>query len=223
MSISGLQGAARTVLSVRDPGAHSGFATTSGTSSSSREDPTEKKKKLEEKIVKLLEEKRDQFKDVVFDDEPISMRELRAIIRKMKPGKAPGPDEITTDFVKHLDKEGLEKLRELVNKWWIDKIPPDKATTARVVSLYKKGNPELQENYRPISLLNTYYKIIAGAVQRRLAKALDKLLTKTQFGFREKRSTVDAIFIARRIQELAERRGDTGLMLLLDWEKAFDK
>ena len=46
---------------------------------------------------------------------------------------------------------------------------------------------------------------------------------KTQYGFRKGRSTVDAVFIARRIQEHAERTGRTGLMLLLDWEKAFDK
>ena len=60
-------------------------------------------------------------------------------------------------------------------------------------------------------------------MQRRLASALDKLIMKTQFGFRSGRSTVDALFIARRLQEYAERRGQKGLMLLLDWEKAFDK
>ena len=46
---------------------------------------------------------------------------------------------------------------------------------------------------------------------------------KTQYGFRGQRSTIDAIFITRRLQEYAERRGNKGLMLLLDWEKAFDK
>ena len=46
---------------------------------------------------------------------------------------------------------------------------------------------------------------------------------KTQYGFRGNRSTVDALFIARRIQEYAEQADQTGLMLLLDWEKALDK
>ena len=40
------------------------------------------------------------------------------------------------------------------------KIPKD-IMLARVVSLYKKGDPEKQENYRPISLLSSFYKIFA--------------------------------------------------------------
>ena len=78
-------------------------------------------------------------------------------------------------------------------------------TLARGISLYKKGDPDKHENYRPISLLNTFYKIIAAGVQRRLAKGLDKYIMKTQFGFRGEKGTVDALFIAMRSQEYAER------------------
>jgi hypothetical protein len=46
---------------------------------------------------------------------------------------------------------------------------------------------------------------------------------KTQYGFRKKKSTTHAMFIARRIQEYAERAGLPGTMIFLDWEKAFDK
>ena len=82
---------------------------------------------------------------------------------------------------------------------------PDTLTLARVVSLYKKGDPEIQENYRPISLLNTFYKIIAAAIQRRLAKTLDSKLMNTQYGFRKDRSTKDALFVGKRMMEYAER------------------
>ena len=88
----------------------------------------------------------------------------------------------------------------MLNEWWTSKRIPKKLTLARVVSLYKKGNPDLQENYRPISLLNTYYKIFAACLQNRLAEALDSKLMKTQYGFRGNRSTIDAIFITRRLQ-----------------------
>ena len=148
---------------------------------------------------------------------------MKAIRNKFKRGKTPGPDDMTTDEIKDLDDSALEILRKCINEEWETGDIPDEATTARVVSLHKKGNPDKQENYRPISLLNTCYKIIAAVMQRRLAKALDKYIMKTQFGFRSKRSTIDALFIARRLQEHAERRGNKGLMLLLDWEKAFDK
>ena len=87
----------------------------------------------------------------------------------------------------------------------------------------QKRDPEKQENYRPISLLNTFYKIIAAAMPRRLASSLDHLLMKTQYGFRKNKSTINALFVAKRMQEYAERAGHQGMMILLDWEKAFDK
>lgn len=110
----------------------------------------------------------------------------------------------------------------IANLWKEQKVP-DSITLARVVSLYKTGDPEKQENYRPISLLNTFYKIIAAALQRRLAGTLDHLLMKTQYGFRQHRSTIDALFVAKRLQEYAERTGQPGMMILPAWEKACDK
>ena len=69
----------------------------------------------------------------------------------------------------------------LTNKWWNEERVPEQVTEARVVSLYKKGDPDQQENYRPISLLNASYKILAAMVQSMLAKTLDKYTSKTQF------------------------------------------
>ena len=114
-------------------------------------------------------------------------------------------------------------MLDILNEWWENRKLPDEAKITKVVSLYKKGSPDKQEKYRPISLLNTFYKIIAAVIQRRLASALDNKLMKTQYGFRKIKSTIAAVFIARRIQELAERKGSSNMMLLLDWEKAFDK
>ena len=98
---------------------------------------------------------------------------MREIVKKMKNGIAPGPDEITVDILKGMNDENLDVIRQLINQWWTEQTIPEDLTLAKVVSLYKKGNPEIQENYRPVSLLNTYYKLIVAGIQRRLAKALD--------------------------------------------------
>ena len=63
---------------------------------------------------------------------------------------------------------------------------------------------------------------MAAAIQRRLAGTLDDKLN-TQFGFGKNRSTADALFDAKRMMECAEITGQKGLMMLLGWEKAFDK
>ena len=46
---------------------------------------------------------------------------------------------------------------------------------------------------------------------------------ETQFGFRKKKSTAQALFITRRLQDIAEESGSALVLLFLDWEKAFDK
>jgi len=73
-------------------------------------------------------------------------------------------------------------------------------------------------------VLSIAYKILASMLKQRLLDAgVEQRLWRTQFGFRKKRSTADAIHIARRRIELAcaQRQGQVSL-LALDWRKAFD-
>ena len=67
------------------------------------------------------------------------------------------------------------------------------------------------------------YKIFTAVLVNRISQALDTQLHETQYGFRKKRSTAHAIYLLRRIVDLGERSGNKIHMVLLDWEKAFDK
>ncbi len=78
-------------------------------------------------------------------------------------------------------------------------------------------------NYRPIATLNCLHKIYAAIIQKRIVKAIDVHIQKTQYGFRCSRSTSQAIYLARRIQYIAEAPGDNIILVFLDWEKPFDK
>ena len=110
-----------------------------------------------------------------------------------------------------------------MNSWWTKEKIDKEALQARVVHLYKKGNTSDMANYRPISLLNTLYKIFASIIQNGLASGIDKHMLNTQYGFRKARSTQHAIHIIRRILEAGESTTNKLLLVLLDWEKAFDK
>ena len=94
---------------------------------------------------------------------------------------------------------------------------------ARVVLIFKKGDTSLCENYRPISLLNSLYKIFARIMCVRIQSVIDPHFPPTQFGFRPGRSTADALHCCRRILTQARSTRDPTLCALLDWEKAFDK
>ena len=70
----------------------------------------------------------------------------------------------------------------------------------RVVPIYKKGDTDEPSNYRPISLLNSFYKIYMIVIRKRLQTVLEDVLTRTQYGFRPSRSTSHALFLTRRMQ-----------------------
>ena len=94
---------------------------------------------------------------------------------------------------------------------------------ARLAIIYKKGGTDLPQNYRPIALLNVIYKLLASVIQARISSKMDEALDENQFGFRKGKSTAQPLFILRRTQEIQEEAALECHLLLLDWEKAFDK
>ena len=152
-----------------------------------------------------------------------SIEELNSAIDGLKPNKAGGPDEIIIELIKDFDDENRLRLLELYNDIYDQGNIPDHFNEALVVQIYKTGKtPELFSSYRPIALLNITYKILAKLIQHRLRETLDGRIVDFQYGFRQGRSTAEPIFIARRIQELAERHGLHLYFLALDYSKAFD-
>ena len=65
--------------------------------------------------------------------------------------------------------------------------------------------------------------MLAFIIKQRLSSKIDKDLQKVQYAFRSKRSTAHALFVARRLQDLAEESQQNMVFVFLDWEKAFDK
>ena len=127
------------------------------------------------------------------------------------------------ELFKWMDDDNLEHVSEVINNWWENKADATELTKALVVSLYKKGDPKKQENYRPISLLKSIYKIYAGILKKRIEEGIEEDIQKSQFGFRKNKSTTQALYILRRVQDNAESSGEPLVMAFLDWEKAFDR
>ena len=161
-----------------------------------------------------------QFK---VSDEPFTQAELDFVFSRIKRNKAPGHDKVPGELFKWLDQENRKVFLDAANACLQKEELQSHHMNAVVVSIYKKGDSSSLANYRPISLLNSCYKILAALVKERLDQGLDSWLTKTQYGFRKKRSTAQAIYIARRLQDLAEKSKSRSTLILLDWEKAFDK
>jgi hypothetical protein len=78
------------------------------------------------------------------------------------------------------------------------------------------------QNWRPISLLNTLYKIGSGVIANRIKKVLPTLIDNDQTGFIAGRYIGENIRLLFDIMEYAEENDIPGLFLLIDFEKAFD-
>ena len=100
---------------------------------------------------------------------------------------------------------------------------PDSWKEAIVVSIYKgKGLDTDPANYRPISLLNSIYKVFAAMLQTRLARQREEHLRKTQYGLRAGRGASHPLHILRRSMEWSEMTNTPLYYLFLDWKQAFD-
>jgi len=162
---------------------------------------------------------------------PVSMdlftcEEVRAVIRKLKLGKAADPDGIAAEYLKALlgSSLALQPITDFFNECFQTQSVPSRWHHARVTAIHKKGRTDMCENYRPISILNIWYKVYAALIHKRLVDAgAEDRLSHTQFGFRSGRSTLDAIFLLRRKVELASAQRNGQLFAMaLDWSKAFD-
>ena len=159
--------------------------------------------------------------DLPFNTADFSDSEVIAAIRKMNTNKAPGPDGCISEWFKFLDLYNIHVLTTYSNNLWRTKRTPDSFARAHVASLYQKGDHDNRENYHPISLLNTTYKIFAHILKQRLADVLETRIGQTQFGFRKGKSTIEPIFCVRRLTDLVEQANDPLWMIFLDWEKSF--
>jgi len=157
------------------------------------------------------------------NDGLFTLDELNYVLQCIKLNKTPGDDQIAGEMYKWLDEDNRQILLKAINDCYTQGHMDAHHLYAVVVSIYKKGDSTNLANYRPISLLNLCYKITAALIKERLDAGLDTWLMLTQYGFRKKRSTSHAIYVARRLQDIAEKSKSSSTLVLLDWEKAFDK
>ena len=162
---------------------------------------------------------------------PVNVRkftemEVEKVIVQLKQKRASGPDDIPAEYWQAVaeTEDGITWITALCNKCWEHEEMPEDWHSANVTSLHKKGSVEDCDNYRPISLICVAYKMFASLLLKRLqAGGAEARLTATQFGFRRKVGTADAIFAVRRHIDLAlAQRGGKTSLLALDWKKAFD-
>ena len=157
-----------------------------------------------------------------------TLEETRRSIRGMHNWKAPGPDSLVAELLK-IDEPAepivLERFHAILVEVWTGGEVPQQWKDATIKVLYNKSDRSNCNNYRRISLLSHAGKVLLKIVANRLSDYYCEthgILPDEQCGFRPERSTVDILFVVRRLQELARRRRIPLYMCFVDLQKAYD-
>ncbi|KAK3517219.1 hypothetical protein QTP70_001127 [Hemibagrus guttatus] len=148
--------------------------------------------------------------------------EVRKALKRMKSGKAVGPDDIPVEVWKCLGEAAVEFLANLFNRVLESERMPEEWRRSVLVPIFKnKGDVQSCSNYRGIKLMCHTMKVWERVVEARLRKVVE--ICEQQYGFMPRKSTTDAIFALRILME-KYRDGQKELhCVFVDLEKAYDR
>jgi len=153
-----------------------------------------------------------------------STKEITQIIKSLKTKNSSGYDEINTKLLKISVNYICSPITHICNKSISTGIFPERLKFSIIKPLFKKGDTAIPSNYKPISLLTAFSKVIEKALYNRLIDHLNinSLLNPQQFGFRRNLSTENAIFnLTHEILKALNNKMIVG-SIFFDLEKAFD-
>src|SRR4028118_2126406 len=93
----------------------------------------------------------------------------------------------------------------MVNKACSSGQLPRGMTQGRLTLIHKSGSRDDLNNWRPITLLNSAYKILAKALQKRIKSLLPELVSPDQTAFVPKRFILDNVLVAHEVIDIARR------------------
>ncbi|KAL1447409.1 hypothetical protein WDU94_005675 [Cyamophila willieti] len=152
-----------------------------------------------------------------------SFSEMEECLKKLKNGKAAGPDMIVNEMYKHLNN--TEYLLSLFNNILeYETLPPDWGET-EIFCLHKKGDINTPANYRGIALINTLTKLFTQLLHNRIYKWAEKsnMIPEEQAGFRKGRGCIDQIFVLNSLIQIQLRLpGQKLYACFIDFKFCFD-
>lgn len=153
----------------------------------------------------------------------ITFQEAAYSLKEMKNFKSPGPDGFTVEFFKFFFVDIGTFLVRSINEGFHKGQLSISQRQGNIICIPKEGKPKrFIKNWRPISLLNTVYKIASACIANRLKSIIQKITNESQKGF------IKGRFIGEHIRQVydtlvyTEKENIPGMLFTIDFEKAFD-
>jgi hypothetical protein len=152
-------------------------------------------------------------------------RDIVKVVTKLKGTSSPGPDGITSTFLKNILAYVANPLCKVFNKSITEGVLPKDWKVAYIIPLFKKGDPQLPSQYRPVSLTSIICKVLERIIRSQLLDFVSRnsIIPQCQHGFLPKRSTVTNLIECLDDWTSNFDRNCSTDVIYLDYSKCFDK
>ena len=153
----------------------------------------------------------------------VSYDEITQAVSQMQNDRSTGTDGLTYEFCKSSWHLLGKDLVQVFNHSFENKELPKSQKYGLLTLLFKKAERALLSNWRPISLLNTDYKILAKALLARLSRVLANILSDDQTCGVPGRTILNNVFILRDLVVICKQKNIPAAIISIDQMKAFDR
>ena len=155
-----------------------------------------------------------------------SLEEVESCVKKLKKGKAVGPDGIPVEQF-HANDRACRELHDLILTIFESEEVPEELVLGDMMMIYKKKDKNDRANYRALGLLNHSYKVFSMVLLTRIVPYIEPRLSDMQAGFRSGRGCRDNILILMMsIQHLLRDKTaedeSAGVITYIEFVAAFD-
>jgi ribonuclease HI/exonuclease III len=155
--------------------------------------------------------------------EEVTQQEIKEALDQMHPDKAPGPDGFTARFYQHCWEIIKSDLTKMIKKSQVSHKLGGGTNSAFLALIPKEKGALTFSRFRPISLCNTSYKILAKVIANRLKNILPNIVPENQGGFIKGRQIADNIVLVQEALHTSLGKKDKGMIIKLDLANAFDR
>ncbi|KAJ9555268.1 hypothetical protein OSB04_009882 [Centaurea solstitialis] len=155
-------------------------------------------------------------------ERPFEEGEVWEAIKSCGGDKSPGPDGFTFGFFKAFwETIKGDLLRAL--EWFWEKGELGRGCNASFLTLIPKVDaPSNLGEFRPISLIGSFYKILAKILAERIKGVMGKIINSSQSAFIKGRYILDGILVANEVVDFVKKKKNAGFIFKVDFEKAYD-
>lgn len=169
----------------------------------------------------------DNFKRLSMGDKQMlemdfTEEEIRRAVNQCGSSKAPGPDGFNFRFIKRYWDILKGDIMRAIEGFWVSESISSGCNASFVSLIPKVSNPVSLNEFRPISLIGCFYKIVAKVLAERVKRVIDSVIGEEQSAFIQGRSILDGVLVANELIDFVKGRKKKSLIFKVDFEKAYD-